>query len=379
MEMEILSRAPHEFPRRILLLAAGLTPQIVTETVYALAHQDPPYYPTEIHLITTAEGAERANLVLLGHDPGWFRRLIEEYGLPQMRFDANCIHVLLDANGQPLRDIRSESDNEIVADQVTECIKEFTSDPRSALHVSMAGGRKTLGFFLAYALSLFGRPQDELSHVLVDPPYESHPEFFYPTRNSRIIYTGPPDHRPLDTREARVTLARIPFVRLRPLLRTDPIGQKLRFSEVVRLVQEAVEPSLVIDLGECHIQAAGQQVHLPPVDLAFYAWLAQRQQRGLEPVTVPSEGCPEMSYAKEFLAIFTKIPSPRSDVPRVKKALKEGMTKEYFLQRKARVNRTLERNLGAAAAPYLVTPCGKRPETRFGVALSANRIQIKQS
>jgi CRISPR-associated protein (TIGR02584 family) len=31
------------------------------------------------------------------------------------------------------------------------------------------------------ALSLFGRPQDRLSHILVTHEFEAHPEFVYPT------------------------------------------------------------------------------------------------------------------------------------------------------------------------------------------------------
>ena len=58
---------------------------------------------------------------------------------------------------------------------ITNLIRAFTADPESALHVSIAGGRKTMGFFLGYALSLYGRAQDKLSHVLVSPPFESSP------------------------------------------------------------------------------------------------------------------------------------------------------------------------------------------------------------
>ena len=49
---------PDPFPRRILLVVTGLTPQVVTETVYALAVvANPPWLPTELHLLTTREGA----------------------------------------------------------------------------------------------------------------------------------------------------------------------------------------------------------------------------------------------------------------------------------------------------------------------------------
>ena len=57
---------PASYPRRILLAVCGLSPQIVTETVYALASApELPFVPTEVHLITTREGAQRAELSLL--------------------------------------------------------------------------------------------------------------------------------------------------------------------------------------------------------------------------------------------------------------------------------------------------------------------------
>jgi CRISPR-associated protein (TIGR02584 family) len=43
-----------------------------------------------------------------------------------------------------------------------------TADPQASLHVSIAGERKTMGFYVGYALSLFGRTQGRLSHVLND-------------------------------------------------------------------------------------------------------------------------------------------------------------------------------------------------------------------
>ncbi|MCS7316482.1 MAG: CRISPR-associated ring nuclease Csm6, partial [Bryobacterales bacterium] len=186
VEAMLSPEQPHSYPRRILLTACGLTPQVVTETVYALAvARQPAFVPTEVHVLTTAEGAQHVRLSLLSEDPGWFWRLCREYGLEEIRFDPSTIHVLTDEAGQPLSDIRTVEENERTADYITALVRKLTADERAALHVSIAGGRKTMGFYLGYALSLFGRPQDRLSHVLVSAPYESHPEFFYPTKRSR--------------------------------------------------------------------------------------------------------------------------------------------------------------------------------------------------
>jgi hypothetical protein len=81
--------------RKILLCVTGLSPQIVTETLFALAvESSPPWIPDEIRLITTQRGAENARLMLLSDHPGWFRRLCDDWGLSHIAFDAANIEIL---------------------------------------------------------------------------------------------------------------------------------------------------------------------------------------------------------------------------------------------------------------------------------------------
>ena len=128
-------------PRRILLAVTGLTPQIVTETLYALAcRSESPWIPHEIHLITTSTGANNARLNLLA-GKRWFHRLCEDYHLPPIAFPPEHIHVLQDDEGRPLDDIRTQAHNTLAADFITEQLRQLTEDPDSELHVSIAGGR----------------------------------------------------------------------------------------------------------------------------------------------------------------------------------------------------------------------------------------------
>jgi len=365
---------PH--PRRILLVVTGLTPQVVTETVYALAvAADPPWVPTEVHLLTTADGAERARLTLLSEDPGWFHRLCRDYHLADIAFDGRAIHTVGDGDG--LTDIQTPEDNRVAADAITEQIRCLTADADSALHVSLAGGRKTMGFYAGYALSLFGRPQDRLSHCLVSPPFESHPEFYYPTPGPRVIYTLDADKRPLDTGNAAVTLAEIPFVRLRHGLPEGLLAGKATFSETVAAAQRALgPPELTIDLAGRRIVAGGQGVALPPAELAFLAWLARRQMTNEVPLPCPNDGAPEADYARAFLREYHTVLGPLGDSDRTTRALRAGMDKGYFLQRRARLNGRLEDALGPAAAPYLVHALGRRPDTRYGLTLDLAAIRF---
>ena len=47
--------------RRHLLCITGLTPQVVTETLYALYRENPAQLPTDIHVLSTDDGIVRAD------------------------------------------------------------------------------------------------------------------------------------------------------------------------------------------------------------------------------------------------------------------------------------------------------------------------------
>ncbi|MCS6781453.1 MAG: CRISPR-associated ring nuclease Csm6, partial [Geminicoccaceae bacterium] len=257
----------------------GLSPQVVTETLYALAVRPPEgraaFVPTEIHLITTATGAEHARLNLLSERPGWFHQLRRDYDLPEIAFGPEHLHVLTAASGAALEDIRAPEDNERAADFITDKVRELAADPSAALHVSIAGGRKTMGFYLGYALSLYGRPQDRLSHVLVSPPYESHPQFYYPTPYEYVFHTLDTQHRPLDARKAEVTLASIPFVRLREGLPPRLLRGAASLSQVVSSANRSLEPPrLVLEVRARRALADGLDIPLGPTEFAVLLWIA---------------------------------------------------------------------------------------------------------
>lgn len=273
--------------RRILLCAIGMSPQIVTETLYALAVRPAPgvlrWIPTEVRIITTAQGAHNARLSLLSGQPGWFHQLRRDYDLPPIAFDDHHIHVVRGLHGQELDDIRTPADNDAAADQIAALVRDLTADDHSALHASLAGGRKTMSYYLGYALSLFGRAQDRLSHVLVSSDYESHPDFFYPTPGERIIHTREVHPRALDCRDAVVQLAEVPFLRLRD---TQP-AQALRSGAVslrdaVRRANQALQPATVaLDFASRCVIVNGEEVSLTPTYFALYAWMVKRHKEGL--------------------------------------------------------------------------------------------------
>jgi CRISPR-associated protein (TIGR02584 family) len=361
-------------PRRILLAVTGLTPQIVTETIYALLREGRDALPHEVHILTTTEGAQRARLALLSEKPGWFHRLLADYSLAPIDFGPENIHVLHDASGAPLADIRSAADNACAADQVAEWVRRLTQDAGQHLHVSLAGGRKTLGFFAGYALSLWGRDGDRLTHVLVSEPYESSWDFFYPTPYERIIEAR--NGKLADCRQAEVTLADLPFVRLRHGLPSTLLSGQAGFAEAVHAAQVRLgPPRLHIDLGRQCIEAAGKPIGLAPAELAFLAWFARRARQGLPGVPCPPDGAPSPEHAAAYLAEYRRIRGVLGDDGRSAARYRRGMAKADFEERKSKLKRVLQAALGPAAQPYLIVGEGRRP-MRFRLALAGDEISF---
>jgi CRISPR-associated protein (TIGR02584 family) len=203
-------------PRLILVALAGHTPAVITETLWVLEQQRGQTVD-EIRVITTASGARHLSASLWGPE-GHFTRYCQHYQVPPGRiaFGPAQVFILQDENSQDLDDIRTDRDNSAAADQIYAHIRDWTSRPDEILHGSVAGGRKTLGIYLTTAFMLCARPQDSLSHVLVNPEFElGVKNFYYPSpQPCQYPRTGGP---PLSSEDAGIELAEVPFLRLRDL------------------------------------------------------------------------------------------------------------------------------------------------------------------
>ncbi len=366
--------APREFKRRVLVSVTGLSPQVVTETLYSLVTEQQ-FVPTEIILLTTVNGRNRAVRDLLDPVDGKFPAFCREYGLGgRIAFSAESIHVISDVQGRALKDIRTPEDNVCAADMISSVIGALCADSDAALHVSIAGGRKTMGFFLGYALSIFGREQDRLSHVLVSEPYENNRDFFYPTQTPREIYNA--DGSPLDAAKAKVSLAEIPFIRLRAGLSDRLLAGDCRYSEAVAKAQIELAPDtqLTLDVKNRLLICGNQRLRLPPLHFAVYLWLARRAAAAAAPVR-PGVN----AQASELLAVYRRIVgSGSADYQNACDALRhEDDFLPYFQEKRSRINETLARHLGSYKAQnYRIHSFGKRLQTSYGLALTGENIRI---
>ena len=344
--------------KNILFLVTGMTPQIVTETLYALA-ADPEvsekWVPTEIHVLTTAKGKIQIRSRLF--NDGIFAQFLKDFQLSNIQFDDSTVHVITH-QGEELEDLKTLEDNELAANETCRLIKLFTEDDDSTLHVSIAGGRKTMGFYAGYALSLYGRAQDSMSHVLVSEEFEFATNFYYPTPYEYFVSKHNSQER-LNAQHAKVFLANIPFVRLRHTLPdTHPLKmESYQFSDVVEQINQANQKlSLEIDTTHQYIRVnGGDAIDIPAREMAMLIWFADYKCKGLAGIKAPTG----KAKGENSLAEIQIIDELTDEYLSHYDELKVGDTsievnKEFFESTKSKLKKHLEKKLGVELAARIV-------------------------
>ena len=161
--------------RRLVLIAGiGTSPAVLTETVWALAHRETPQVPDEIVVITTKTGKARLRTDLI--EGGVWKDLVDALvrerisGAERLRLGETSVRVLPNVDGDEIDDLRTADDNLCAADFMLRVIRQYTEDPSTVVFTSLAGGRKTMSALLFSCMSLLGREEDKIFHVLTNQP-----------------------------------------------------------------------------------------------------------------------------------------------------------------------------------------------------------------
>lgn len=382
--------------RDVLLFVSGTTPQIVTETIWGLHKTRPDFRPTEIHVITTTVGRKvlqqrlEAESVLTQ-----LCKELEIAALSPIRF-----HLIKDEFGEELGDIRNTSHNTALANTIMTVVRSLTAHADSKLHASLSGGRKTMGFYLGYAMSLYARPRDALYHVMVPPEFERSPDFFYPPQVPRLVSVG--SGRKLSTERATVEVAEIPFLRLKewlnePILNADVID----FHALARDVQEALaRPTLKFLDEECAVVIGRYRFKLRPQLYAMYRVLAEARVARLPGAGPDGIGLPQSGWftaldfstaesrgTKHFLTTLegltlagdTRYSYVKSVMDREGSATKAGRVRMYKLFNPifSRLRESLAANVPdpALRREFWVESRGRNP-ARYGLLADPDQIDL---
>ncbi len=335
---------PQNYSRRILLCVTGMSPQIITETFYASV-KNWDFVPNEIHLLTTLIGANKAKESLI--DRNYLNKLLDTLDLPadSVKFGDETITVIRDQNGRLLEDVRDETDNQNAADTILATVRALTNDPQTIVHASLAGGRKTMSHYMGYAMSLFARPSDRVSHILVTPEWaEGHPDFYFPPKVPEILKDRA--GREVSTADTSLMLAELPLFRLREHVPESLKQENQPFSQAVSLANRALtQPTLELHFQELKAICSDVEVKLTPANFFFMAWLAKRAKAELEGIEIKNWSdpdvtdyllfCEKCADALENLHPLTRNAADQADAALNKrvKDRKEGDRKSYLNNR----------------------------------------------
>ncbi|MCI0694053.1 CRISPR-associated ring nuclease Csm6 [candidate division KSB1 bacterium] len=381
--------------RHLLIALLGRTPQVLTETLYALC-VDAGIPISEVWAISTQEGMKAALDKLLDPRLGRFYQMQKDYPAQcgRVRFSAEQILVAHDGL-LPLADIRSHQDSETFLELILRVLWEKTNDPNTAVHCSLAGGRKTMSTYMALVMQMLGREQDKLYHVLLTPAEaEHHAEFYYPAPVSQSLRLT--DGREFDSAKVKVELVEIPYVRLRERLPVEVLERRASFAELLQWTQAEIAalpraPVLQLIPKRRLLRIGGREIELPPIEFCLYWHFAERSQR--RPPSIPREAYeqyfekPEGSAffrsasVKDLLAKYRALDGAAGMLKRFEDSLQrdKGLTLERLLQYISKINRKLDIALASVetAELYRISAVGRYGKC-YGLKLDGRLIRVEE-
>lgn len=377
--------------KEVFVFVVGMTPQIVTETIYALSRLNPPVIADEISIITTSTGKDVIQKSILKN--GVLDELARDCDIPAIPLNDNSFVIVSGNNHNMLADIRDEEDNEKMGDLITSFVREKAQEPSVRLHCSLAGGRKTMSFYLGAALQLFGRPWDKLYHVLVTPEFESNPDFYYKPKTARMIECRMSDGstKKLSTEMAEIRLAELPFIRLRDKLSFT--GKSFR--ELVAESQKEIDTAKIqqevhVDLKEGTLFIGKTLIELTPVQLVVYAaFLKQKAEHckykerhycldctdcyiALNDLRSPSA---LEQLAEDYKIIYGSNPSRAEDfLHKWKKTLEADLLRQNISKIKSALKDQLD---DESMLPYYAISTARRyGNSKYGVRVEKGKIRV---
>jgi len=363
-------------PEVILLAVTGMSPAILTETLWALANpadNAEPVIPHRIIAVTTTQGRARLEQLFqpsaqLGDVTPWdaLRDALAFRGhnlKGRLRFgvtgdDIRVITAADPATGRTceLPDIRDRADNEAAADFLLEQVRAIVENPDTQLIASIAGGRKTMSALLYACLTLVGRETDRLTHVLVSEPFETLRDFWFPAQPGGPIRDR--DGRQHDPQQAVVDLADVPFVPLRNLFQRE-LGAKpgsfLRLVENCRagVRRRAAENlNVILDSTRAELQVNSQTFKLAPTEMLTLLFLARRAKHNEPAYPAYKSATDDLNAFRQEQIAAAKDANDWRRADSLKAELKDPEQAERFLVKAISNLRDKLRQRGGDAATF---------------------------
>lgn len=360
--------------KNILIAVTGLTPQVVTETFFALAKKN--IFIDEIAVITTERGKD----VILGKDKAPNTpdtSLADElknmcikwkWKLPAFP-DKNLFVAAEESLG--MADVRNDKQNILFPNKTAEVLRQFAADKHNTLYCSISGGRKSMGVHLAATLQVYGRENDKLLHIVASDEFERTRKFYPSTKN-----------------EAKeIELSEIPFVALSPVLKTllSTLPENYSFADIVSATRKELtilaDPTFVtIDFPAKQMRSGDQMVQFEPLELSLYYTIYKYNNNEIK---LTNDQVTSKAFALEVLDFlvthFNFKPEPNDPNLKNKKWYHTGFGQQDFLSKRSKLNKKIKYlfNNDNISALFEILSDRKYRDTKYYIAAPEHKIRLK--
>lgn len=268
--------------KNILIALSGLSPQVITETVFAL-YKFNKILVDEIIILTTSEGKNRIykNTVINSKTgiktkynlKDELKRLskICKFTIPAVNHNKITVHCADDEDIE-LTDVSTILQAKAFPELIIRVLKKYTQNDNNVIHCSLSGGRKTMSFYMGMALSFLGRENDKLWHIVASKEFESSGKYF-PEKKSEV---------------SALTLSEISYVNLRPVLKQLLMKKEVAefsFNDLVfqtqKLLKKHSSPKLIINCSTMYIRFSDNvPVKLSDTEFAIYYLICINKKEG---------------------------------------------------------------------------------------------------
>lgn len=247
--------------KQVLIVVLGTSPAILTETVWALAVNEG-IVPDEIEIWTTKTGKAVFEKAVLTEDAKTGKTvwdsLLDDLTTKRninitdkLALEDDSWKIFANTKKQHLEDLLTTEDNLATADKMLAELRKY-DEPSTQILLSIAGGRKTMGALALQCMSLVGREEDKVYHVLVTPPFDTGltPPFFFPEKKGKKWQSRETrDKTTVTDKDAQINLFSVPYIRVRPLYEEKLKEKVVSFSKLCERVQEKINRKPVLKMN----------------------------------------------------------------------------------------------------------------------------------
>jgi len=341
--------------KNILVIIVGKTPQIVTEAFYILGIRKK-ILISNIFVLTTTEYKEFIEHSTIEK----VKEISNKYKIIEPIYDKN--HILAAAEEEGYNKNKEGELKFTTTNLILNFISEYTEKDVN-IHCVLSGGRKTMSCDGMLAMTLFGREEDKLYHIVANPIYYSE-EKYYPENENEDL---------------GLILINKPYIKLRNKLSEILNCKNFKYDDLINSCQKIINdlidlPTVIINKEKCELIISNKRIKLKPIDISVYLFFAKQRK------FISGGKNFSKKNSDRFLKIYSKISKSYGQKLRVfENSIKNNILDFVIIQKsiskiKNEIKHVFDND--PKAEYYIISVEGNYGNKKYGIKLQKNKIKI---